>query len=859
MITKNPYGRARALRFTGLLLSSVAMTGLAPLAQAQSADTGSERASEFTGLAEIIVTANRREERSQDVPIMITALSPQRLEQQGITKEQDLQASVPGLVVGPNGNGSRESQSFTIRGQGATFQASPGVVVYQNEVPLAGAITISQQGGPGAFVDLENLQVLSGPQGTLFGRNTTGGAVLLTAKKPTDEFGGWFKAETGNYKRAYMEGAVNIPVIEDKLLVRAVAAYHSRRGFTEDVVWNKYRDNENWYSGRLGVTLRPFEGVENYTMAYVGDSDTNGAGLVHRGFNIEGLKNIPVAEGVTGFCSDGAPIEGVQVSCDVYRDVTKNAEELGPRKTAFSLDVFQKTKHWGVNNSTDIELSDTITLRNIFSWQRLRIAYRYDGDATVLQQHDVDAGRLPGPGVVTLPFGEFDYPVTYLNGTGATERNRDDQEQISEELQLQGQSFNKALDWTVGGFYFRHKPVGPQGSRAVIYCPALYTGNCEASYNRYSNATESKAVYAQATLNFGAVSPDLEGLRLTGGYRYTWDHITGSARQYSRVATAPTTAQCSKDGSIVDFAQADALCTFSADLKTKSPTWTIGVDYKINPNVMLFAKVSRGYKAGGFNSFAVREETRTFLPEYLTSYEAGIKSDFQLGSVPFRFNMAAYTLDYTDIQRAVGDYNPENGASGSGVFNADARVRGLEIEASTRPVEGLTLAANFGLTDGKYTEYKIATLTGGLGCNGLVGAGEMLDLSCLDMQYMAKYIWSVNASYDLPLQGDNGVVSFFINYSHTSKQFTEAANLPIVQPGSYLEPFGLLNASIDWRNVGGSNVDMGVFATNVTNKLYRISNTNVYNQGSLLYWSNLYGEPRMYGLRATIRFGGEKH
>ena len=268
---------------------------------------------------EIIVTANRREERGQDVPIAITAMSPERLEQQGITKEQDLQASVPSLVVGPNGQGSRDSQSFTIRGQGATFQASPGVVVYVNEVPLPAALTLSQQGGPGNFVDLESLQVLSGPQGTLFGRNTTGGAVLLTPKKPTNEFGGWLRGEFGNYERAYIEGAVNIPVVEDKVLLRAVGAYHSRRGFTKDVVWDKYRDNENWYSGRLGLTIRPVEGVENYTMAYFGHSDNNGAGLVNRGFNIDGLKAV-------GFCADAPALPGpVGVPCDVYRQATANA------------------------------------------------------------------------------------------------------------------------------------------------------------------------------------------------------------------------------------------------------------------------------------------------------------------------------------------------------------------------------------------------------------------------------------------------------------------------------------------------------------------------------------------------------
>ncbi|HWV13592.1 MAG TPA: TonB-dependent receptor plug domain-containing protein, partial [Sphingobium sp.] len=182
------------------MIAGVAATMFGPAAFAQ-AEAQPQGAEENVGLTDIVVTANRRAERNQDVPIAITALSADRLEQQGIAKEQDLQANVPSLVVGPNGQGSRESQSFTIRGQGATFQASPGVVVYMNEVPLPAGITLSQQGGPGNFVDLENLQVLSGPQGTLFGRNTTGGAVLLVPKKPTSEFGGWIKGEIGNYDR----------------------------------------------------------------------------------------------------------------------------------------------------------------------------------------------------------------------------------------------------------------------------------------------------------------------------------------------------------------------------------------------------------------------------------------------------------------------------------------------------------------------------------------------------------------------------------------------------------------------------------------------------------------------------------
>jgi len=814
---------------------------------------------------EIIVTANRRAERAQDVPIAITAMTPQRLEQQGINKEQDLQASVPSLVVGANGQGSRDSQSFTIRGQGATFQASPGVVVYLNEVPLPAALTLSQQGGPGNFVDLENLQVLSGPQGTLFGRNTTGGAVLLVPKKPTNELGGWIKGEYGNYNRTYIEGAINLPVIEDKLMVRVVGAYHRRDGYTHDVIWNKDRDNENWYSGRIGILFRPTDGIENYTMIYGAHSDNNGAGLIHKGFNIDGLKAIvnPADGSPAPACYEGPTIPFLIASCDVYRANTARADALGPRATAFSVDEFQRTKTWGVTNTTNIELSDNVTLRNIASFQRMQLRYRYDGDATALQQHEVDPGVLPS-GTVDVPgLG----PTTYGNATLARELPRDDLKGWTEELQFQGKMLDNKLNWTVGGFHYDQRPAGPQGSNAILYCPAAFTGNafvCGGSTQISGITTVSNALYAQATLDFGAFSPALDSLRLTGGYRHTWDHVYGTASQYNRSPLLPAGfVACGKDNSIVPESSALASCVFDGSEKSDSPSWLIGLDYRPVKPVLLYAKVSRSYKAGGFNPYAVffgqgtDPDTRTFKPEHVISYEAGFKADFRLGNVPVRFNTSLYEIHYNDIQRATGDYNPTTGAGGARTLNADAKIRGIEIEGSIRPWPGVEIGGNFSHTDAHYTKYSFVTGTGGLGCNGIVPPGGTVDASCLRFQYTAPYIWSLHASVDQPLAGNAGTLSLFVNYSHTASQYTEAVNVPAVQPGATIDAFGTLNASLDWRGVMGSKFDVGVFGTNITNELYRTSNADVYQQGGLLYWVTLYGEPRMYGVRLKYHFGGE--
>jgi len=769
-----------------LLAGTALLLPAAAAAQAPSAasDQGTQpaqtaAAAETNTIGDIIVTANRRQERNQDVPIAITALSPQRLEQQGIRQEQDLQASVPSLVVGPNGNGSRDAQSFTIRGQGATFQASPGVVVYLNEVPLPSGVTLSQQGGPGNFVDLESLQVLSGPQGTLFGRNTTGGAVLLVPKKPTDELGGWVQGRIGNYDAREVEGALNLPLVEDKLLVRIVGAYHDRDGYTHDVTFNKDRDDTHWYSGRIGITFRPTDTIENYLMVYGSKSSNNGAGFIHRGFNIDGLKGVRLPDGTPSpFCVEGPTIPGAIASCDVYRAATANANALGPRGTAFSNDIFSKTTTWGFSNTTNVELSDAVTVRNIISYQRLKLDFNYDGDGTVLQQHDVDPNRLPAPGQVTLPGTNL--PVTYLNSADQG-LPRDDLKQFTEELQLQGNALDRKLTYTVGGFYFDARPDGPQGGTAIVYCPAAFTGFCTPNDNRYRSSQRSKALYAQGTLDLGALTPALDTLRLTGGYRRTWDTIKGAAGAFTPNLDG-LTGTCASDSRVVPIANATAACTYTATLKSQASTWTIGLDYKLERDILLYGKVSRGYKAGGFNLQAVFVNTRTFDPETVTSYEIGTKADFRIADIPFRLNASGYILDYNNIQRAGGDFNPSSGSGGAVIRNADARVKGIEVEASVRPIRGVEFGGNFSYTHARYKTYQFATLTGGLACNGAVPPGGTLDYSCLPFQYVSPYIWSMHASVDHPLEGDLGTLSLFVNYSHTSRQYTDPGNLPSNQP-----------------------------------------------------------------------------
>ena len=210
---------------------------------------------------EIIVTARRREEPAQKVPVAITALSAEMLQERRIAGGQDLQGQVPSLSVSAGGQ-SRDVETIAIRGQGTNYTAAPAVVTYLAEVPLVAGRVATLQGPPGQFLDLANIQVLRGPQGTLFGRNSTGGAVLLEPARPTDTFEGYVQMQAGNYRDREVEGVVNVP-LSDTLKVRMAGRFVDRNGFTRDVLTGTDYDNRHYYTGRVGMTWTPTDPLEN--------------------------------------------------------------------------------------------------------------------------------------------------------------------------------------------------------------------------------------------------------------------------------------------------------------------------------------------------------------------------------------------------------------------------------------------------------------------------------------------------------------------------------------------------------------------------------------------------------------------
>ncbi len=811
--------------------SALIMAGTVAMPAAVFAQEEAQPQASSSGFGEIIVTAQRREEKLQDVPIAITAMSADSLRERGVTQMQDLQATVPSLVIAPNGQASRDVMSPSMRGQSAAFQGSPAVVVYMNEVPLPAAYTLSGQGGPGNFVDLQNVQVLAGVQGTLFGRNTTGGAILLTPSKPTDALEGYIQGGYGNYNMMELEAVVNIP-LSDTLKVRLVGAGRDRDGFTKDVNWNKDRDNQHWRMGRIGIQWDPTETISNYTMAYYGYSKTRGSGTIAKNFN-------------TGLFGLMNAYYGYQFDLNYLNGLLDKQKALGNRKTAHGVDDFAKIITWGVSNTTDFQLADGLKLRNIASYASLKSYYSSDSDGTIAPQYDT--------------------------GTTLESRTspRDYFHTFTEELQLQGDALDGKLTYTLGGFYFKQKPSGDMVSYSINFCDKPTTVGCRMGVGAIQSHSESKALYAQATLDFGTLTPALDRLRLTAGYRYTWDKTGGTNVSYN---FSPVSGYIGpRPGDLVGCAwktqttaNPNVDCLFGSSRKDSAGTWTLGLDYRPVDDLLLYAKVSRGYKAGGFNAYSVFENTRTFGPEFVTDYEAGFKSDFKIAGAPVRLNVNGFYLDYSKIQRAAGDRNNVTGGQGAiTLSSASAVIKGVEVEALIKPVDILELGANYSHLSSHYKSFTFNSNSGVLDCSS-TNAFDLkytnADMSCRPLQYLSPNILSVYGRLKIPTSERTGDLSLFVSYSWTDAQDTAPLYVEtfpdgsIMEPGVHLPSFGVLNASLDWKNAIGSGLDVTLFGTNLLDKEYVITNTGVYQ--TIGAQSQMYGEPRMYGVRLRYAFGG---
>ena len=764
---------------SALTLALLVSTGLcSATACAQAAQTGPATdqipaADPGNGLQEITVTARRRAENLQDVPIAVTAFTPALLEQKRITDRTSLADNTPSLFT-INGGYPREFAFFALRGQGPAFGSTPGVVNYFAEVPNS----VNIDGRVGTYYDLANVQVLAGPQGTLFGKNATGGNILFEPAKPQNDFGGYVRGEYGNYNDRRIEGAINLPIVDDKVLLRVAGSLGRRDGYTIDTGPNfpgKDYDNLRYESVRVGLTLRPVEGLELYTVGRYYHSSNNGGGTVLGAFN-------PTA----GFDATALGLGFLPVVAFYPGAATAVAQQQarGPRSVSYDIDQFSKTSYWQVINQATLDLTDHLKLRNIISYSEFRNRYAYDYDATIFP--------LAGQSSKSIDTNAPNY--------------------FTEELQLQGNTLDGAVNFSVGGYLDRQTWHDPAGIEQFFQFPVGTllppASALQATRNR------SEAVFGQATVDLGKLTPSLTGLSLTGGVRYTWE-----SSFTSQTIAGQTTAG-----------------TADSDY----PSYTATLDYDVTAGVHAYITARDAYKSGGVNgAVPVGSSFRTFPPEKLSDIELGLKSQFSVGTVSFRANVAAYRGVYDNIQRTTIETVAT--AAGPLLLNvtrsaAQGKIQGIEFNGVVVPARGLTFNVGYSYIDANYTKVTDASA-------GAILAGS-------PFPYTPKHKVSVGGSYETAV-GSLGHLVLSANYVRQSEVSTAQTNASFYR---YLPAYGLLNAGIDLHDVGGRPLDIGVFASNLTNVAKPVGVLDGYNT-SIGAVGLTYTEPRMYGVRLGYRFG----
>jgi iron complex outermembrane receptor protein len=427
-----------------------------------------------------------------------------------------------------------------------------------------------------------------------------------------------------------------------------------------------------------------------------------------------------------------------------------------------------------------LELSDTLRLKNIISYSELRQWYAYDYDATTMGI----AGQGQRGDIPTVA------PDTF-----------------TEELQLQGTLFDEAVTFAAGGYY--DKLVAPQGGAFLQFPFSLLLGGPFRA--NIDSRLESKAVFGQATADMGALGW-IDGLSITAGYRYTWENYRSSV-----VIIAPPAA--AGEG---DFHYG---------------SYNFSIDYDVTDGVHVYLTLRDAYKTGGVNAgIPASSPYAKFEPEKLEDIEIGLKSQFRLGDVPIRANIAAYRGDYTNVQRTTTEI------VGPVALNvtrsaAEGRIQGVEFTGLVVPFDGLTLNGSFSYTDAKYT--KVASPSA-----AAILAGS-------PFPYTPKTKFTLGITYERPLGDNLGTLVLGANYASQSSFSTAQTNASYIR---YLKGYDTLSLTADLKDVGGRPVDLQLFVTNATDEEYATGVADFYNQAFGVA-TQTYGEPRMYGVRLRYRFG----
>jgi len=769
-------------------------------ARAQDNQNGQNGDQNF-GIEEIVVTARKREENLQETPISITAFTAASLAERSFNDLSDIGSFTPNMdfSFAANGSGGGNNATIYIRGVGQNdflLTTDPGVGIYIDGVYFARSM-----GGVMDLLDLERVEVLRGPQGTLFGKNTIGGAINIISAKPSGEFAGHGDVTLGSRNRLDARFSVDVPLVKDKLAAKISASSRDQDGYGHRLIDGIDLGDVNQQAARAVLLWTPSDTLEVTTIADYSRGREQSA-----------------AQTLTAVVPDNAPIlnlwnalvggpSGQPITAALIQDNPFNTLQTG--RSVNDMDV------WGVNMTVDWD-TDPLHVKSITAYRDSSVDFARDGD------------NSPAPYVETF--------------------NQTTSQQFSQELQLSGRSFSDRLNWLLGGYLFHEKatditdvtladglfnalealpgPVVPLFNPAApgpfqgLSCPPPpgVFAPCAGGMGNPINIgldldfdinnlikINSYALFGQGTFDI------TEKLSVTAGLRYTYEkknytivHIRKNAGTF---VIPPTTV-------------GDSWQSFSP---------RFGIDYKASKDVMVYVSAARGFKSGGFNGRpTVQSALQSYDPEYIWSYEAGVKSD--LLERRLQVNIATFYNDYSNIQLSSVQAT-ESGNLLLVVENAGkARVKGFEVEAKARPVRWLDLSGGLGYTDAKFTKLKPgATVT-----------------RASRFQHTPKWNANLSAQVTAPA-GNAGTITLRGDYTYTSKLFNDSNNTPQIAQNGY----SLINARLAFTSASEA-WEIALFGTNLGDKTYFVSGIAALDSFGTA--EAVLGRPREWGITGSFRF-----
>lgn len=692
-------------------------------------------------IEEIVVTAQKREESVQSVPISIVAISAAQLDRAGLTDILGVAGRTPSLQFSSAGG---EAQIY-IRGVGSNLLAvgaDPSVAINLDGVYLG-----RPNMGLNQFLDVERVEVLRGPQGTLYGRNATGGSINIISKMPSDEFNGYATASYGSDNAIDLKAAVGGP-ISDKLSYRIAGRHENNDGYVEDLdpAGTNKLDNSDLWAGRASLRFKPNDAIT--ATAIMDWSDFNNGNTA-----IRPIDNLGAAK-----------LAGAKQTTSLLQEFN-------------NLPTFMNWKTGGPTLDVDVELSDTVLLKSITSYKTFDMDFYFNTDGTEI-------------------------PVTRTTETFDTK-------QFSQELRLASQG-DAPLQWIVGGYYLKEEKKGALGlvrenlRNAVTGAPlALGVFIIPAT-----NDTKASAAFAQGSY---AITADV---KFTAGIRFSDEKKVDTNAQYNIFVGGAVTTDQVANGLFGGLNVANFPAASRRSDSKKFNAWTpkFGIDWKVNEDVLAYASATRGFKSGGYNDY--QPTNPSFNPEYIWSYEAGVKSDLADGKL--RLNAAAFYYEYSDLQVTTFLNSLTLVANA-----AQAKVKGLDLEMVAQPKKAVTLGVAVSLLDASYDTFTapygvcsplvLATPT----CAGrTAGQVRLINANGNRLNNAPEIKGNAFMGYAHDM-GNSGSLTFFGQVSYTDKIFFNAANDPNASQKSYT----LLDGRITWAPESEA-FEISLFGKNLGDKDY---------------------------------------